>query len=107
MWELQSQMHQYVRPSIWHYAQTTPDPEEWLKERYADQRWKEETGDTGYEALINQAKDLPGDVLLDEVTNSAIEYAGTTNGGHELYLDSWTRIPWCTEEQMLDWYANS
>jgi len=43
--------------------------------------------------------------LLQEIADKAVEYATTTNGGHEVYLDSHTSIPWCSEEEYQTYWS--
>lgn len=105
-WELQSHMHEYVAPSIDKAAQAKADPILWLAHRFADQRWDEDTGEAGYDALVEQALGLPDEsILLEAVAEFAIENGSTTNGGHEVYLDDCTSVAWCTEDELLAWQS--
>ena len=109
-WELQTHMHGWVAPSIWHTAKTADQPEVWLAERWADQRWDESTGADAYDALVEKAleimRDVGDELLVDAIALHAIENENsTTNGGHEVYLDGWTSVPWCSEDQYQEWYA--
>jgi len=103
-WELQTHMHDHVAPSLHKYAQQQDDPNEWLVTMYVDQRtamWGEDNvcPDTG-----THARSLSYDALLDMVAERAIEHGTTTNGGHEVYLDSHTSIPWCSEDELHEWF---
>jgi len=115
-WELQSHMHGHIVPSVYkaHLEAQDADGGEtdftWLANRYADQRWDEDTGAEGYNVLVLEAlSDLEGlgaiDIYCDAIAEHASEYASTTNGGFEVYLDSHTSIPWCSEDEMQAWYA--
>lgn len=108
MWELQRDMHELVAPSIWKAALEQGDPyERWLAERYADQRWDGEDGD--YDALVGQAlgtiERTNPMVIVEAIAEHAIELGQTTNGGHELYLDDWTTVPWCSDAEREDWFS--
>lgn len=110
MWELQQHMHHLVAPSIWKAALEQGDPyERWLAERYADQRWDEDEGDGGYDALVGQAlgtiERTSPMVIVEAIAEHAIEVGCTTNGGGEVYLDGWTSVPWCTDAEMQDWFG--
>jgi len=110
MWELQTHMHATMAPSIWKGALENGDPyEQWLAERYADQRWDEDTGDEGYDALVAEALSIiertDPHVVVEAIAELAIEYGCTTNGGHEVYLDSCTSVPWATEAEIESWYG--
>jgi hypothetical protein len=98
-------MHQYIPPTIEKAARLDENPHAWLCDRFADQRWDSDTGNDGYFDLIMQAEGLPSDVLIQAITDSAIERGSTTNGGHEVYLDGWVSLPWCTEDELLTWWA--
>jgi hypothetical protein len=117
-WELQQHMHSYIAPSIYAAAQNEDDPKLWLARRYADQRWNaqadaaDETGEdivsggadkAEYDALVADALGMPEDVLIDAIAEFAIEHGATTNGGWEVYLDGWTSIPFCSEDEKLAW----
>ena len=110
MWELQTHMHPYAAPSVWKAALElgAPSYERWLAERYADQRWDGDS-DGDYDALVGQAlgtiERTNPEVIVDAIAEHAIEVGSTTNGGHELYLDDWTSVPWCTEDEMQAWYS--
>lgn len=103
MWELQRDMHSWVAPSI--FKTYKEEDRKWLNQRYADQRWDEDTGDKGYKKLEQKANQFSLDVLIEEIANNAIEFGSTTNGGHEVYLDDYTSIPWCFETEVLTWYS--
>lgn len=101
-------MHSWVAPSIDLAARESGEPDQWLASRYADQRWDEDTGQEGYDILMSKGLDLAfnaSDVLIDAIAEFAIEQGLTTNGGWEVYLDDWTSIPWCSEDEMQAWYA--
>jgi hypothetical protein len=108
-WELQQHMHHRVAPSVWHYAQRkTTVPNDWLAEIWADQRCTEDP-DTHHE-LLCEATDLGDRLSFQDVAQQIATWAienenSTTNGGHEVYLDGWTSVPWCSDEQVEDWYA--
>lgn len=104
-WELQSHMHEWIPPTIEKASRVDESPHEWLCDRFADQRWDPTTGNDGYYDLLAQAMDLPSDILIEAITEKAIEYACTTNGGHAVYLDGWIALPWCTEDELLTWWA--
>lgn len=110
-WELQTDMHSWIAPSIAKAAEehgTEDDPLgiAWLCQRYADQRWDPDTGDTGYAKLVNNAGFCMHDSLCHAIADHAIEHEGsTTNGGHAVYLDGWTAVKWCSEDAMLAWYS--
>ena len=123
-WEMDRGMESWVEPSIWAYMEKYEDPH-WepiklgglsivcpiigfLCLRYADQRWDHETT-AGYDALCRQAFDLSRygqDLLVREIAASAIEYATTSNGAHEIYLHNGCHgVPWCSEDYMLTWFG--
>ena len=105
-WELQQHMHSWVAPSVHKAASEHEDPHEWLALRHADQRWDSDTGTEGYNKLAEYARShLSYDVLVRDIADHAVEYSTTTNGGWEVYLEEWTTVPWCTEDDMLSWYA--
>jgi len=103
MWELQGHMHQYIAPSIDKASNGEDNPREWLEFRFADQTSNEDCSD--YDDRVAIAKDLATDTLINSIVDNAIEYAGTTNGAWEVYLDEWTSVPWCSDEECLEWYA--
>lgn len=103
-WELQTHMHGYIAPSIHKAAQEENDPHGWLCERYADQRWDESTL-MAYNRLVADAGNFAQDTLINEITESTIAYASTSNGGHRVYLDNHTGVEWCTENEMLAWHG--
>lgn len=113
-WELQSHTHSRVPPSVWQAAvEHSPSRAHqwwWLAQRWADQRWDESTGVAAYAALRSRALAYlrQGSIqfICIEIATHAIEHASaTTNGGHEVYLDGWTSIPWCSDEQHEAWWA--
>ena len=104
-WELQTQAHERIAPSI-HYASLEEnEPLQWLCERWADQRWDEETGQAGYYKLVDDAKGRHADQLVQDIADFAIEGATTTNGGYEVYLDGWTSVAFCTDDQLQAWWG--
>ena len=105
-WELQRHMHGLVAPSIDKAARSQPYPKSWAAVKYADQRWDEATGNAGYDGLLEHAESMEYDTLVEEVANRAIQNSSTTNGGHEVYLDGWTSVPWCSDDEQLIWYEN-
>ena len=90
-WELQEHMHEYIAPSIAAYCRENG----YLLSDLCADTIVALTVDTGKgpEEIMN--------ALVEQVK----EYATTTNGGHEFYVDGWTSIPWCSEEDMLLWYS--
>ena len=104
-WELQTNMHSWVAPSVDKAAKENECPKSWLADRYADQRWDEETGNAGYDMLHERAAEMEYDTLLQAVADKAIQNSSTTNGGFEVYLDGWSSVPWCSEDEQLLWYA--
>lgn len=108
-WEMSQHLHSRVISSLDWYAGRQEDPGHWLASMYADQRWEDETGQAGYDALYQQGIELASlswDTLLSEVADWSIEQGLTTNGGHEFYVDDWTTIPWCDDEYHDQWWAN-
>jgi hypothetical protein len=107
-WELQSQYHQYIPPSIYKAAEAEDDPHQWLANVYADQHWDEDHGADAYDRRVDKALDLPQDVLINAITDFAIEHvSATTNGSWEVYLDRgyWISVPWCTEDELQEWWG--
>ena len=107
-WELQQHMHSHIAPSVAKAAEASADAKDWLADRYADQRWDEDTGDEGYAGLVAEGAalaDLGMDLAVEAIAEKAIECSTTTNGGWEVYLDNHTSIPWCTEDELQEWYA--
>ena len=109
MWELQRIMLSWVAPSIYKEAMaqgSLKDALLWLAKRYADQRWNEGDTQERYEELVDRAiETMDGYLVVDALAELAIEYSATTNGGHEVYLDAYTSVPWCSEDEMLAWYS--
>jgi hypothetical protein len=106
-WELQSQYHAYIAPSVCKAAEAEDDAHQWLANRFADQRWDEDHGSDAYDRLVDQALDLPQDVVIEAITDGAIEISTVTNGSWEVYLDrgGWNSVPWCSEDEMLEWWG--
>jgi hypothetical protein len=106
-WELQSQYHQYIPPSVWKAAQDDEDPHKWLAIVFANQRWNSDHGYSAYDRLVDKGLDLPEDVLIQAITDFAIEVGLVTNGSWEVYLSEggWDCIAWCTEDEMLEWWS--
>lgn len=105
-WELQRQMYDRIAPSIFKVWQEARDTVPcWLNKRYADQRWDYEDGDEAYDALVAKARGMSEDTLIREIAEKAVEYSTTTNGSFEVYLDDFTSIPWCTEDEYLTWVS--
>ena len=102
-WELQSHMHSYVQPTISKHAGEGPERLSQLAAWYADQRWDPDSGDEGYDILEAKAKTFADDVLIEAIASHAIEEGSTTNGGHEIYLDDWTSLEWCSDEEQEAW----
>lgn len=108
-WELQSNMHSLIAPSVYKAASASEaGPESQLATWYADQRW-EEDGDRSYADWLAEGLDaarIAPESLCHEIADWAIEHeSSTTNGGFEVYLDGWTSVPFCTDDESLDWYA--
>jgi hypothetical protein len=101
MWELSDEMVPYVEPTIQLWAENLGTG--WLAARWADQRW-DGTSQTIYLSLVHEAESMHPEDLVREVAESAIEYGSTTNGGHEVYLDDYASIPFCSEEYMHNYY---
>ena len=105
MWDLQTHMQCYIAPSILAEArnQVNPwnceDPEaharQWLVDllAYADCRDRVEI------------EDMSTGCIIEALAQLAIEYSATTNGGHEFYVDAYTTIEWCSEDEMQQYYA--
>lgn len=107
MWEMNNQDHVIVAPSIFWYGMSQDDPAEWFADRYADVKCS--TGepdlwdDQRIQALAFLRDGCVGDIV-EVLTEAAIEYGSITNGGWEMYIDGWTTVPWCTDEQRHGWY---
>ncbi|MBW2672466.1 MAG: hypothetical protein JRD89_03500 [Deltaproteobacteria bacterium] len=101
-------MHPYVAPSVWKAAlrHGHPSYEHWLADTYADQR-HDADDEASHAALVSRALETiertNPEVIVDAIAEHAIEVGSTTNGGHEIYLDDWTSVPWCSESEMLVW----
>ena len=93
MWELQTHMHSYIAPSVAAYAAKEPDPQHWLEVTLREQAPDEPIPPLGVDGLANA------------IAEKAIEYDGTTNGGHEVYLHDWQSVPFCDEDTYLTWYG--
>jgi len=101
-------MISYIAPSLdLAMREHSSDPREqfiWLAERYADQRWTEDS-DLSHELLADEGMSQGAEFMIESIVEFAAEFGCTTNGAWEIYLDSWTSIPWCSEDQRLEWYA--
>lgn len=126
-WDLQTHMHAAIAPSVWAAARdacdTVPDDprtldyegQAWLHDRYADQRWDDtDEGAADFErahdALIQEAAYLARlhgySYICDQIAEHAIEHVNaTTNGGHEVYLDGYTSVEWCSDDTTLAWWS--
>lgn len=107
-WELQSQYHQYIPPSIAKAAEAEDDPHQWLATIFANQRWNEDHGYDAYDRWVDKGLDLPQDVLIDAITEHAInEVSAVTNGSWEVYLTrgGWDSVPWCSDDELLEWWS--
>ena len=95
-WEMQQQMHSYITPSIdLHMGEMTEgEATKWLVDMLTDH---------GVESLPT----LNMDYLLQQLTDCVINVATTTNGGFEFWVDpdGCTTIPWCSEDDMLEWWG--
>ena len=63
-------------------------PRGWLEEVYAEWEALRATDDfdeARYEAALSRARELPSDVLADEIFDRAAAQALCTNGGHAAY----------------------
>ncbi len=104
-------MHAHIAPSIGKVAGTDTFGMAWLAQRYADQRWAEESGGDAWDALVKEGHELGKlnwELLVHTIADKAIELdCGTTNGGGEVFLDQGllTAIPWCTEDEYQEWYS--
>tara|TARA_R100000093_G_scaffold58198_1_gene30398 strand:- start:88 stop:465 length:378 start_codon:yes stop_codon:yes gene_type:complete len=123
-WEMDREMHSWIEPSITHYLEDYFDPHwdpieldglsifcpvtGWLCLRYADQRW-DGNKISGYDALCREALELDRlgqHLLIRAITESAVEFSTTSNGGGEIYLSSGCHgVPWCSEDYQLAWYS--
>lgn len=111
--ELQQHMIAYIRPSIAKHVMIddlvpygTPGccvNFSLLVQLFCDTHWDEETGTDGYNLLSVLANGSNEPDLIERIARKAEEYAATTNGGHEFYLDGFTSVAWCTEDEMLAW----
>jgi len=111
MWELQSHMHSFIAPSVLKAAAEEPDPDDWLARIYADQRWDTSEPQKKYDKLVEQAdrllKDGCRDSVIEAIVEKAIEFGSTTNGGWEVYLDDgYTSVPWCSDEEHEQYWAD-
>ena len=110
MWELQSHMHEYIAPSIMAHAEAQPDPLGWLCERVVDLSCDEPDYEVEFPKLRAEYADAEGKPiywgpLIERLTDAAVQFGSTTNGGHEFYLDGWTTVPWCDEKTKEMWYS--
>jgi hypothetical protein len=99
-WELQSHMQNMVAPSIHHHY--GEECREALEAIYASQCTDDSCG--SWDKYMARAGGMAWDGLVQAIAGKAIEYATTTNGAHEVYLDAWTSIPWCSDDQCLEFY---
>ena len=99
-WDLQTNMHSYIAPTVALRAREADDYADQLATWYADQRWDEDTGDEGYDAL-----GLDDETVIHAIADKAIEHGAVTNGGGEVYLDGWTSLEWCSEDDMLAYFG--
>ena len=110
MWELQRHMHSWVAPSILaslaHNTENTAEAVTQLRDWYVDQRLRDDDFDEDDIARLHgEATMRDASTLLQEIADKAVEYATTTNGGHEVYLDSHTSIPWCSKEEYQTYWS--
>jgi hypothetical protein len=84
-------MHEYIAPSIAAYCRET---EYDLSNLYAD---------TLGEGRLDTGKGP--EEIMGELVAQVKAYASTTNGGYEFYIDDWTSIPWCSEEDKNLWHS--
>jgi len=110
MWELPTHMHSWVAPSILaslaHNTENSDEAITQLRSWYVDQRLPDDGFDEDDIArLRGEAAMRDATTLLYEIADKAVEYATTTNGGHEVYLDSHTSIPWCSEEEYQTYWS--
>lgn len=111
MWELQQSMHSWIVPSLMAEAKKQDNPLEWLVDRFLDQIWESFKDETEAQLRKQELMEFYGDKpiywgpLLEDIADRAIAHGSTTNGGHEVYLDEFTSIPWCDENTMLEWYS--
>ena len=110
MWVLQTHMHSWVAPSILASLTNSTESDEesvaQLRSWYVDQRLPDDDCDEDDIArLQGEAAMLDASVLLQDIADMAIEYGSTTNGGHEVYLDSHTSIPWCSEDEYHTYWS--
>jgi hypothetical protein len=109
--ELQSHMHEYVVPSIYKEMSNHVEPKKWLAMVYADQLWDHGMDDVAYTALVNEALELIGyslECTVEEIAEKAISFGSTPNGANGIYLDrtGWICVPWCTEEECMEYWDN-
>lgn len=87
-WELPSDMHEYIEPSIAKaIAENVIDPSQFEVVRSLGE-------------LATQQN-----LVVRALTDQALERSSVTRGGHEVYLDTWCSIPWCTRDEMLQWWS--
>lgn len=116
-WELQSNMHTYVLPSIMlaFHRGVPADRDTWLCERYADAKVPVCATDMDADAWTEAKEDaeslLTSSVALvaERVADMAIAAGNVTNGAHEVYLGDVDchSVPWCSEEQMQAYHAGA
>jgi len=106
MWELQSHVHHLIGPSILKHAQEQEDPLGWLCKRVTDLSWED---DQDYDAMVAELRADYADAegkpiywgpLVERLTEAAIEHGSTTNGGWEFYIDDYTSVPFCEDEDL-------
>ena len=117
LWEMARHMHGTVFPSIQkHFTSGDGLNGEWdregLESAYVDVLGTLEGCDSTEEWDALKAKAgadmryMSSDAIMRYLGETAIEYGTTTNGACEFYLaDKWTTIKWCTEMEMLEWWA--
>jgi len=87
---MQEHMISYIRPSIEKYVRENPGMRESLTEIYEEKYEK---------------KPIDDNDLYHGLSTIAEEKRTTTNGAWEFYLDSWTSIPWCSDEELQAYYG--
>ena len=95
MWELQSHMQCYIAPSILAEAKRQTNTRQWLVDLLA------------YADCLDhvEVEDMSTGRIVEALAKLAIEYDATTNGGQEFYVDAYTTIEWCSDEEMHQYYA--
>jgi len=111
-WEMQEHMHEYLAPSIW-IAALEREGKATLEYWYVEQRldidgerdlapWAEE--------LKAEAAELDEHTLVGKIADHAEKVGTTQNGAFRFYLAQFQSgyhisIPYCSEEDMLDYSA--